>query len=341
MTNASAQLYTLTNNCGTKVTIMDVGATLVDFRVFIPKINQERSVILGTCKELYSHQQLYMGATIGRFANRIANGLCTIEGVQYHIETRKGEKHSLHSGDHSFDKRVFEVVALTPNSITLTTHSPHLDQGFPGDVTLIVTYTLDDTNGLKITYEATTTKATPLNITNHAYWNLNGDADSACASNFGHEVTIPADFYLPLDNESIPTGEFKAVDGTIFDLRNKVTITPELLANEALKATKGYDHPYILNKNNGKDGVIVTSADKLLQLSVKTDYPAVHFYTANYFTNAPTRRGNESYHDFAAIAIEPEYYPNFVNEPNFTKDCPLVTPEKPLKKFIYNQIKTI
>lgn len=342
--NHAISTYTLSNDHGTKVKITNLGATLLDVIVNIKSTNEQRSLILGTTLDNYSKQHVYMGATIGRFANRIANSSFSIDDIEYKITPRPCDVertaahcpvHTLHGGAHGFDKRLFELSMLTPNSITLTTLSKDGDQGFPGDVNLAVTYTLTNENELKIEYFATSTKKTPVNITNHAYWNLNGEANNPNASNNGHIVKINTDTYLPVKPDGIPTGEFKSVENSVFNLQEPTEITSELLANDALKDTKGFDHPYVFRTHTTSKPIITCeSKDSLVQMIIKTNYPACHFYSANYFKGTPSRNENQTYEDYSSLAFEPEFYPNFVNQDEFKLDCPLVEPNKPLKKFI-------
>lgn len=339
--SSNPQIFELSNSNNTLVRIMDWGATILDVIVTLPSSGQQRNLVLGTLPDNYSNQLIYFGATIGRFANRIQNGQFKIDGTSYQITIPSWSKHALHGGINGFDKKRFTLVNKTKDSITLALVSPDGDQGFPGEVTLTVCYTLTDNNELQINYQATSTALTPINITNHSYWNLDGytDEPEKCTIR-NHKLKINTDTYLPLDNEGIPLGTFAKVDNSIMDFRNAKPLTEVTKVPKELKTTKGLDHPYVFRNKANECKISVESCDGLVTLQMYTDYPAAHVYTANYLNEAPSRKPHRKYNDFGAIALEPEYYPNAINTQAFAKDCPVCGPKQDFKKFITFKIIT-
>ena len=327
-------LYTISNSLGTQATIMDWGATLVDVSVKIKKTNETRSLVINLNPSEYDKQYLYVGATIGRFANRIANGKFTINNKKYSITNRHNTKHVLHGGNDAFDQRRFKVIKQSKSEVTLYLKSPHLDQGFPGNLDFYVTYSIDEDNNFKISYKGKSDMVTPLNITSHAYWNLNSkNCPIKDISAFGHKIWVKANKYLPLDAEGIPTGEFKDVENSIFDLRKLTTITKELVNSNELKPTHGFDHPFVID-DISKPFAYLESDDGLVSFLMSTNYPSAQVYFANFFAHTPSSKQGEEYSDYSSVAIEPEYYPDFVNNPKLSKDCPLLKPGEEFNKFI-------
>ncbi|GFO19594.1 aldose 1-epimerase [Plakobranchus ocellatus] len=213
--------YTLSNSKGSSVQILDYGARVSSINV-ADKNGKFADVNLGYDNmQDWEEDKVYFGAVIGRFANRIAGGQFTLDGKTYNLHINNGPN-SLHGGKIGFDKKVWKS-SVQDNKLILVYVSPDGEENYPGEVTLTVTYSLDEDNALTIDYNATTTKATPINFTNHAYFNLGGHNHGPVKD---HVVTFHADSFLPSDENNIPSGEIQKVEGTPMDLRKAVVIEP-------------------------------------------------------------------------------------------------------------------
>jgi aldose 1-epimerase len=328
------KIFELKNACGTTIRIMDWGASILDVIVTLSKTGEQRNLVLGTSPEYYGNQHVYLGATIGRVANRTNKGSFKIGCNQYQITMRQGDKHGLHGGFVGFDKKRFTAKKYSKQDLILSTISPDGDQGFPGELILDVHYTLTDNNELIINYHATASALTPINITNHSYWNLDNNQIPEKTTIKNHKLTIFTDTYLPLNNEGIPLGEFAKVNDSIMDFRNPKMLNEVTCVPTILVPTKGLDHPYVFN-NTPKDCKIkLESSDSNVSMEMYTDYPASHVYTSNYFDGTPSRIPNNYYKDYSSIAIEPEFYPNAINTPAFQDKCPLCGPNSEFNRFI-------
>lgn len=325
-------LETISNDNGMTVTIMDWGATVISCKVPV-KGESAREVVLGVKDPAkWYEQDCFFNATIGRFANRIANSEFEIDGKKYTFNS--GAKHCLHGGVDGFDKRRFTLVSKAANSLTYTLHSPDGDMGFPGNFDLTVIYTVTEDNALNIEYVGKCDAKCYACITNHSYFNLNGFNSSI----LNHSVWMDVNEFLPLDNDSIPTGEVRAVAGGAFDFTKEKTIGKDFRKDDQMTAALGYDHPFLTKGDLSKPCVKITSDDKKLAMEVYSDYPAFQMYTGNYVnegTNQIEARDNgQLYPNQSAICIEPEYYPDCPHLPQFAELNPMVTPEKPLNKTI-------
>ena len=310
----AARLFTLTNIRGSKVTVMDIGATWISCQIAMER--GLREVLLG-CGSLaqYQRQAAYLGASIGRYANRIALGRFSVGEQDYQTTINHGQN-MLHGGIEGYDKRRWRCVEQMTQSVTLALDSQDGDQGFPGNVAVSVTYTLSDDDSVDITYQANTDRATPINLTNHAYFNLQG-AESGI-STIDHQLEIAADYYLPTDEFGIPLGELVPVAGTSFDFRQPKNISQDLLEDEQQRAVKGYDHSFLLT---GAEGVIrkvatVIAGDRSLAMEVYTDKPAIQFYGGNWLDGTPNRSGGE-YGTYMGFALETQYLPDSPNHPEW------------------------
>lgn len=308
-----AQVFILSNKHGMQIALMDVGATWLSCE--LPIDNVLRDVILGA-NTMADHkvQDAYFGATVGRYANRIKNGQFSIAEDRYQITTNQGQN-TLHGGVVAFDKMRWSSEQHSEQEIAFSLVSDHGDQGFPGTLQVKVTYHLSDENGLTIHYQAITDKACPVNLTNHAYFNLNGsEAGQDCLT---HQMRINADQYVPSDEAGIPTGNFKSVDKTSFDFRAYKEIGRDFLTDSAQKLAAGYDHSFIINPRsstiiNGTSSLMneraveVVSPDKKVKLTVCTTKPAVHLYTGNYLAGLNNRTGGQ-YQNQAGFALETQF----------------------------------
>jgi aldose 1-epimerase len=268
----------------------------------------------------YDSNPAYFGAIVGRYANRIAKGTFTLEGKTYHLPVNNGPN-SLHGGATGFNTRTWNVTAKTVSggvAAVLTHTSPDGQDGYPGRLAVTVTYTLEDSNALRIDYEATTDKPTVVNFTNHSYFNLRGNGSGSA---LGTLVQINASSYTPTDATQIPTGEIAPVAGTPMDFRTLTPIDARIRAPFAqLTLAHGYDHNWVLNKP-GPDAL--SYAAKAYDpetgriLRVFTTEPGVQLYTGNFLTGAIVGSANGAYRQGDGITFETQHFPDSPNHPNF------------------------
>ncbi len=314
------RVITLRNSAGMVVTVMDWGATLLSARVPM-KDGSVREALLGCATpEHYIEQTAFLGASVGRYANRIAKSQFTLGDETYFLTPSQGEN-QLHGGPEGFDKRRWKIERQNDSEALLSVSSPDGDQGFPGNLSASVLYRLDDDNRLTIEYRATTDKACPVNLTNHAYFNLDGEQGDVR----NHTLQLLADEYLPVDEMGIPVDSLKKVALTSFDFRQPKTIALEFLSDDDQRAVKGYDHAFLLQARGDftTPAAQLWSADKQLQMAVYTTAPALQFYSGNYLEGTPAR-GNNVYSAWQGLALESEFLPDSPNRPDFPQpDCVL------------------
>jgi len=311
-------LYTLTNSRGMQVAITNYGATVVSIRVPDQR-GKMADVVLGfDSADGYLGTHPFFGAIVGRYANRIAKGQFTLDGVVYKLALNDGPN-TLHGGTKGFDKRVWTARELSPNhpALELTYLSQDGEEGYPGNLSVKVVYTLMDTNELKIDYTATTDKDTVLNLTNHSYFNLTGEGEGDILK---HEMMINADHFTPIDATLIPTGELKKVDGTPFDFRKSTAIGARINeSDEQLKFGRGYDHNFVLSRKG--DGlelaarVVEPGSGRVLE--VLTTQPGVQFYTGNFLDGTVHGKGGKVYGYRSAFCLETQHFPDSPNHPKF------------------------
>lgn len=307
-------LYTLANKNGDTVKITNYGGIVTSW-ITADKANNRSSIVLGFDKlEGYLTPPPYFGAIIGRYGNRIANGQFKLNDTTYKLATNNGKNH-LHGGNKGFDKVVWDVTsapAADKPSITLHYLSKDGEEGYPGNLDVTVTYTLSDANELQIVYDATTDKATPVNLTNHSYFNLTGDVTHNILT---HKLQIDADRYTPVDTTLIPTGELKPVAGTPFDFR-----TPTTIGSRIAQVAGGYDHNFVLNggQTGAKRRVAVLS-DSLSgrQLEVFTTEPGLQFYSGNFLDGTLKTSQGQPIQKHAALCLETQHFPDSPNKPAF------------------------
>jgi len=309
-------LYTLANAHGMEARITNFGAILVSLKV--PDRDGHRAdLVLGfdTFDEYYRTRKFY-GATVGRFANRIAGGRFTLDGKVYTLPRNNGEN-TLHGGLRGFNKVVWQERALTANSIQLSYRSKDGEEGFPGNLTAAVKFTLTAANELRIDYSAETDKPTVVNFTNHSFFNLSGQGHGDVMD---YVVTIDADRFTPVNSGLIPTGELKSVAWTPFDFRRPMPIGARIhAADEQLKIGKGYDHNFVLNH---KPGVLALAARVMdpksgRVLTVSTTEPGLQFYTANNLDGSGGGKGGNEYPPYSAVCLETQHFPDSPNQPAF------------------------
>lgn len=310
------KIYTLTNKNGLVAKVMTYGALLTELHV--PDRNGVLAdVVLGFDNlAAYLTCSTYFGATTGRVANRIAKGKFTLDGKEYKLATNNGLNH-LHGGLVGFDKRIWkakEVPADSGRSVKFTYRSADGEEGYPGNLDVDVTYTLTSENELKIEYKAVTDKPTPINLTNHSYFNLAGAGSGTILD---HELTLIADHYTPVDETGIPTGEIAAVEGTVMDFTKPTTIGARI--EQLIGNPGGYDHNYVLNSQNGTmaPAARVYEPKSGRVLEVLTTEPGVQLYTGNYLDGTVTGKGGKVYKKRYGLCLETQHYPDSVNQPGF------------------------
>lgn len=308
------KLYTLRNSKGVEAKIMNYGGIVTSIRV-PDKNGVFGDVVLGYDNLAgYLKETPYFGCLVGRYGNRIANGKFTLDGKEYTLAQNDGNN-SLHGGVKGFDKVVWNVVKATANSLELQYLSKDGEEGFPGNLNVTATYTLTEDNGLRLDYKATTDKATPVNLTQHSYFNLRGRGDVN-----SHVVYINADKFTPVDKTLIPTGVLQPVDGTPFDFRKPTPIGARVNDNhEQLKFGGGYDHNWVINKPAGKLGLQarVTEPETGRVLEVYSTEPGLQFYGGNFLNGSITGKGGWTYQHRNGFCMEPQHFPDSPNQPNF------------------------
>lgn len=310
-----ASLYTFKNKNGVVIEVTDLGATL--HSVLVPdKDGNLCDVVLGydDAPGYENGSGTFFGATVGRIANRIANGKFTLNGKEYTLVQNNGPN-NLHSGLDFYSFRVWDVKESTENSITFSLHSPDGDQGYPGALDIDVTYTLTEDNGVRIDYYGVPDQDTIVNMTNHSYFNLAGHASGDILD---QEVWMDSDEYTRNDETSIPTGEILSVEGTPMDFRVKKTLGRDIEEEyEALVLGNGYDHNWVL-KNNGKLEKVAELISDLsgITMEVYTDLPGVQIYTANFLDHEKGKNG-AVYEKRQAVCFETQYFPDAINHDNF------------------------
>jgi aldose 1-epimerase len=308
------RLYTLTNKNGVTVSIMDYGATIV--KILTPdRDGKFDDIVLGFDKfSPYLHATTYFGATVGRYANRIAGGEFQLGKTTIHLARNNGPN-SLHGGLRGFDKRVWKMQPVDSDipAIRFSRLSPDGEEGYPGNLFVSVTFSLNDDNELRISYEATSDKVTVINLTNHSYFNLAGSGTI-----LDHVLTLHADTYTPVDATLIPTGELKPVTGTPWDFLNPTPIGLHL--KETGGKPVGYDHNYVLNKNWFSDFSLAAEVNDPKSgrtLSVSTDQPGVQFYTGNFLDGTLTGKGGVAYNQYSGFCLETQHFPDSPHHDNF------------------------
>jgi aldose 1-epimerase len=313
-------VYTLKNKNGVVAKVMNRGATLIELQA-PDKAGKLANIVLGfdDLAGYESDRNQFFGCTVGRVCNRIAKGTFNLDGKEYKLAINNDPNH-LHGGTkRTFDKVVWKAsVGKAPSpkdaSITFSYTSPDGEEGYPGMLKVTATYTLTDDNEIRLDYEATTDKATPVNITNHSYFNLAGAGSPTVLD---HELTVAADSYTPTDGTSIPTGKIEPVKGTPYDFTQPHKIG-ERIEGLIKTAAKGYDHNYALTKRDKTP----TFAAKLKDpasgrvLTVATTQPGVQVYSGNYLLGQKGKDG-KTYAQRSALCLEAQHFPDAVNHPEF------------------------
>lgn len=306
-----ANIFTLTNRHGSSISIMDIGATWLSCQIQMK--GELREVLLGVdSMQKHLEQDVYLGGTIGRVANRIKNGRFDIDGQSVQVSTNEANN-SLHGGVDGFDKRRWDVAEKLSDKITFSLTSADGDQGFPGLLLASVSYQFNDDNEVCIEYHASVDKTCPVNLTNHAYFNLLGaEQGQDCLSHF---LQINAEQYLPSDKAGIPFNDLQPVSGSSFDFRQEKVIEQDFLSDQQQLDKSGYDHSFFLNnthQDSNKPALTLTAPDRSLQLQVSTNKPALHLYTGNFLAGTPGR-SSTIYKTNSGIALETQFLPDSPN----------------------------
>ncbi len=313
-------LYTLRNSHGMEISVTNYGAILTSVKVLDAK-GRIADVALGfDSLDGYLEKQPYMGATVGRYANRIAKGKFVLNGKTYTLAINNGAN-ALHGGLRGFDKRVWNANAGNSDrgpSVELTYVSPDGEEGYPGTLTTVVTYTLGNDDSVHIHYKATTDADTVLNLTNHSYFNLAGAGKGTILD---HMITINADRFTPVDSGLIPTGERRSVEGTPFDLRTPTAIGARIddTGDEQIKLGGGYDHNFVLNDDSGKVRLAAKAREPVSGrvMEVFTDQPGLQFYTGNFLDGSVTGKDGVRYGKRFGFCMETQHFPDSPNKPDF------------------------
>ncbi len=311
--------FSLKNQGGIEVDIITYGGRITSLRT-PDKNGNMKNVVLGFDDlSQYEKENPFFGALIGRYGNRIAKGKFSIGEEEYTLAQNNGEN-SLHGGIKGFDKQVWDAKTEEGEnsvSLILTYLSKDMEEGFPGNLSTTVTYTLHDDNSLDVLYEATTDKATVVNLTQHAYFNLSGDFSNTILD---HVVEIDADAYLPVDSGLIPTGELRPVEGTPFDFREPKTVGEDISEeNEQLNLGGGYDHCWVLNDQQAGFRKVASGYHPATGrfLEVSTDEPGIQFYTGNFLDDTLPAPNNGTYSKRSGLCLETQHYPDSPNQKEF------------------------
>ena len=313
-------LYTLTNRKGAEAKITNYGGIVTSLRVPDRK-GQFDDVVLGfdTLEEYLAGNPPYFGALIGRYANRIARGRFTLNGVEYKLATNNDPNH-LHGGVKGFDKVVWDARPLKTRAgaaLELTYLSRDGEEGYPGNLRARAVYTLTDRNELRVDYTATTDKDTVVTLTHHGYFNLKGQGNGDILD---HQLTLYASRFIPIDPTSIPLGELRSVKGTPFDFTRATAIGARIdQTDEQLKNGSGYDHSYAVD---GRAGVLRRAAEAYEAttgrvMEVWTTEPGVQLYTGNFLTPGLKGKAGKTYDKRHGFCLETQHYPDSPNRPNF------------------------
>jgi aldose 1-epimerase len=309
--------FTLTSRAGGEVTVISYGATITSIRV--PDRTGRRADVVHGFDTIdgYLGSEPYFGAIVGRYANRIAKGRFTLDGAEYRLATNNGANH-LHGGIKGFDKVLWSGESFERGDavgVTFSYTSADGEEGYPGAVTVRVTYTFGPANELAVDYTATTDKATPINLTQHTYFNLAGDGDI-----LGHVLSIDADRFTPVDEGLIPTGELAPVANTPFDFRTPTPIGARIEdGHQQIQYGKGYDHNWVLADQPGslRHAARLVDPSSGRTLDVATTEPGIQFYSGNFLDGTIKGKGGRVYQRRSGLCLETQHFPDSPNHANF------------------------
>ena len=308
------EIFTLTNQGGMTARIANYGGRILS--LIVPdRHGRPQDVVLGFDRPedyLQENHQTDFGAAIGRYANRLGNGRITVDGKTYQLPQNNGP-HCLHGGPNGWQYQLFDVESSTPNSLVLTLVSPDGDNGFPGEVHVRLAYTLTDDNRLDIRYGAVSNAPTVINMTNHSYFNLNGDGNTSILN---HLLTIDADRYTPIDGTFLPVGTIESLAGTPFDFRAPKAVGRDIATDHPqLHNGHGYDHNWVLNTrgDDTRPCARLESPATGIVMEVFTSEPGMQVYTGNFLDGSLKGKGGIAYAQRSAICLETQKYPDSPN----------------------------
>ena len=311
----AVEIFTLKNENGVEVRVTNYGGTITSIKT--PDRNGTfADIVLGfETLDGYLGEHPYFGAVLGRYANRISLGRFTIDGVGYRLPMNNGPNH-LHGGVRGFDKHVWQAEELAGNSVRFSRVSPDGEEGYPGNLQVAVAYSLTNYNELVVEYQAMTDQPTHVNLSQHTYFNLAGPGSDV----LGHELTINADRYTPVDRSSIPNGLLAPVAGTPFDFRKPTAIGARIEAKHPqIEHARGYDHNFVLNRKGDAlqfaARVVEPASGRMLE--VATTEPGVQLYTGNFLDGKIHGKGNVAYGRYGGFCLETQHYPDTPNKPDF------------------------
>jgi aldose 1-epimerase len=315
----TVEVFTLTNAHGLEVRAATYGGIIVS--LFVPdRDGRMADVVLGhDSLDAYLRGSLYFGAIVGRFCNRIANARFTVDGMTYRLVANDGRNH-LHGGLKGFDQVVWRAAPFRTDStvgVVLSYTSPDGEEGYPGNPNARVSYTLTDRNELVVDYLATTDKATPVNLTQHSYFNLAGDG---AGDVLGHLLRINADLMTPVDENLIPTGAIVPVAGGPFDFRSLTAIGARIATDdEQLRRGRGYDHNFVLNRREPGPvhAALVVEPTSGRTLDIYTTEPGLQFYSGNFLDGSVVGKAGRVYRHRTGLCLETQHYPDSPNQPGF------------------------
>jgi len=310
--NAPVTEYTLTNSSGMQASILNYGGTIT--KLIVPDRNGKLGdVVLGfeSFSGYMQKKDPYMGALVGRYANRIGNAKFTMDGKTYKLAPNNFGN-SLHGGNVGFDKVIWNIEKIGDSSLKLSYQSKDGEEGYPGNLNVQVIYTLEADNALRIDYTATTDQATPVNLTNHSYFNLSAGKDSTVLD---HVLKLDADKYTPVNDQLIPTGQIANVKGTPLDFT-----TPKAIGKDIGSVKGGFDHNWILNKkgNDIQEAATVYDPGSGRYMEVLTTQPGIQFYSGNFLNgDLQVTKEGQIYIPHSGLCLETQHYPDSPNEPSF------------------------
>jgi len=312
------ELFTLKNKNGLEMTVTNFGGRIVS--LMIPDKNGKmEDVVLGyeSIDGYLNASETFFGAAIGRYGNRIAKGLFTLDSIQYKLAINNAPN-SLHGGPGGFFKKVWDAVKKGENEVELTLVSPDMEEGYPGELKVVMNYKLTDDNEFAITYRAETSKPTVLNLTNHSYFNLHGAGNGDILDLV---LYLNADKYTPVDSTLIPTGKIDSVKSTPFDFTTPMAIGARINdKNQQLAFGLGYDHNFVLNKTDGKTVSLAASVYDPQSgrfMEVFTNEPGIQFYCGNFLKGKEIGKLNKQYNYRSALCLETQHFPDSPNQPSF------------------------
>lgn len=311
-TNDAVSLFHLENNSGAYIEITDFGCRLV--KIVVPnREGQMTDVCLGlSSAEQYANDNASLGAVVGRVANRIKDGRFSLNGTDYQLAVNCGTNH-LHGGIIGYGSKLWSS-RIEEDKLVFTMHSDDGEEGYPGNITLQVTYGWSEDNELSILYEAITDRDTLLNVTSHGYFNLNGEG---CGNVLAHELFIDADAITELDDSQAPTGNFLSVEGTPFDFRTMHSIGKMMDSEHGQYKISGtYDHNFVINGNGLREAAVLQSKESGIRMTCFTDQPGLQLYIASQPMDLPGK-GGKNYGSHASVCLETQHFPDAVHHENF------------------------